>query len=199
MLKRLFIVGFVLYLAGFALFANHLPTTPRKLHKVDGIVVLTGGGSRLDAAVSLLEKRKGERLLISGVNPQTSKRVLKTHAHGKKRFDCCADLGYAAENTQGNAEEAAAWTRFHRYKRILLVTSRYHMPRSLLEFRYAMPGVTIVAYPVDTDTGEGLTGRWRRLRLLHGEYLKYLAVAVLTRLGLEPGLDRDASAAESRL
>jgi uncharacterized SAM-binding protein YcdF (DUF218 family) len=184
-----------LYVAGFAIFASHLPKVPRELGHVDGIVALTGGGSRLDAAVALFEKGIGERLLISGVNTQATKRDLKQLAHGKQRFECCADLGYAAENTFGNAKEAAAWARFYRYKRIVLVTSRYHMPRSVAEFQDAMPEMIIIPYPVDPDSGRG---SWTRLRVLHSEYAKYLAVTVLTAAGLEPDLDHEKASAEPR-
>ena len=185
MLKRIILALVVLYAGGFVLFAARLPQAPRDVVKADGIVALTGGGSRLDVAVTLLEQGRGQRLLISGVNPQATKRELKKLAHGKKRFDCCADLGYDAENTVGNAQEAAAWARRHHIRSILLVTSRYHMPRSMIEFRAVMPDVAVIAYPVDPDTGRGFGGRLRLLKVLHNEYLKYIAVTFLTvtRLG----------------
>jgi uncharacterized SAM-binding protein YcdF (DUF218 family) len=195
LLKWIVIALVGLYVAGFAIFASHLPEAPRDLGKIDGIVALTGGGSRLDSAVALFEKGVGERLLISGVNMQATKQDLKKLSHGKRRFECCADLGYAAENTLGNAKEAASWARFHHYKRILLVTSRYHMPRSMTEFHDVMPDVEVVAYPVDPENGRG---SWSKLRVLHSEYAKYLAVTVLTAAGLEPDLDRDKATAESR-
>ncbi len=197
MLKWLLFLLVAAYVAGFVAFASHLPRPPHTLGPVDGIVALTGGGMRLDAAVALFEKGTGERLLISGVNTQASKRDLKKLAHGKKRFDCCADLGYAAENTFGNAKEAAAWTRFHHYRRIVLVTSRYHMPRSLMEFHDVMADVTVIPYPVDPDNGKGFPSRMRNLKALHSEYLKYLAVNFLTAAGLEPDLDRSKPAPES--
>lgn len=198
MLKWLVFLVVAAYAAGFVLFATHLPHPPRALPRADGIVALTGGGLRLDVAVTLLEKGVGERLLISGVNTQATKRDLKLLVHGRRRFDCCADLGYAAENTFGNAKEAAAWTRFHHYKRIVLVTSRYHMPRSLLEFRDVMPDVKVVPYPVDPDGGRGFPNTMRNLKSLHSEYWKYLAVTFMTSAGLEPDLDRTKPTAESR-
>jgi hypothetical protein len=67
-----------------------------------------------------------------------------------------------------------------------------------MEFRDVMPDVTVIAYPVDPDGGRGFPNRLRNLKTLHREYLKYLAVTVLTAAGLEPDLDRDKPAAESR-
>jgi len=72
------------------------------------------------------------------------------------------------------------------------------MPRSLVEFHDVMPDVVLTAYPVDTETGKGLPGRLRSLRVLHHEYAKYLAVSFLTAVGLEPGLDHNDPAADSR-
>jgi uncharacterized SAM-binding protein YcdF (DUF218 family) len=198
LLKRIVIALLVLYAAGFVFFLGNLPKVPRDLSHIDGIVALTGGGSRLDVAVALFEHGVGQRLLISGVNPQATRWDLKALAHGGARFDCCADLGYAAENTFGNAKEAAAWARFHRYKRILLVTSRYHLPRSIREFRDCLPDAAIVPYPVDSESGRGFWNGLRTLRLWHNEYAKYLAVTIMTAAGLEPGLDRGPSPEESR-
>lgn len=198
MLKRIVITLVVAYAAGFVLFAAMLPKAPHSIGTVDGIVALTGGGSRLDVAVSLFEKGVGDRLLISGVNTQASRRDLKKLLHGRKRFDCCADLGYAAENTFGNAKEAAAWARFHHYRSILLVTSRYHMPRSIAEFHDVMPDVAVIPYPVEADTGRGEPGHMRALKLLHSEYAKFLAVTFLTATGFEPGLDRTGPGPDSR-
>jgi uncharacterized SAM-binding protein YcdF (DUF218 family) len=186
------------YLVGFLAFAANLPRRPHELQHIEGVVALTGGGPRLDVAVALFEKGVGERLLISGVNPQATRDDLKKLVHGKKRFDCCADLGYAAEDTFGNAKEAAAWARFHHYNRILLVTSRYHMPRSVVEFHDVMRGATIVPYPVDAENAKPWWRDLRGFRVLHSEYAKYLAVSVLTAAGLEPGLDHGTPPAESR-
>jgi uncharacterized SAM-binding protein YcdF (DUF218 family) len=186
----------VAYLAGFVLFAANLPAAPATLGKPDAIVALTGGGARLDAAVALFESGVGKRLLISGVAPSTTKNEIKALAHGGARFDCCADLGFQATDTRGNAQEAAGWARAHRYKSLVVVTARYHMPRSLSEFAARMPGVTLVPYPVDPD---GIVTAWwrdpRALRVLQAEYAKYLASLALTHVLADKdrgGLDRSA-------
>jgi uncharacterized SAM-binding protein YcdF (DUF218 family) len=172
----------VLYTLGFVLFAATLPRAPATLPHADGIVALTGGDARLDAADKLLENDAARRLLISGVNPGTTKAQLKALAHGGRRFDCCADLGFRATSTHGNADEASAWVRRHGYSSIIVVTANYHMRRSLNEFSADMPGVRLVAYPVNPQ-GLDLDGWWRdphALHLLNSEYAKYLASFVIT-------------------
>ena len=172
------------YGLGFVLFVSLLPMTPPEVPKTDGIVVLTGGGTRLDRAEALFERGVGRRLLISGVDQTTTKETLKRIVHAGPRFDCCADLGYAAEDTRGNAQEAKSWTKAHDFHSLLLVTARYHMPRSLREFSSAMPDVTFVPYPVEQDRID-LSGWWRYPRtvlLLHREYVKYLASLLTTNM-----------------
>ncbi len=176
-----------IYATGFLLFVGSLPTPPAKLPKADAIVALTGGDARLDAAVALFEHGTGKRLLISGVNKASTKEELKRLSSGGRRFDCCADLGYDAEDTYGNAEEAASWTARHHYKSLIIVTASYHMPRSLRLFHSLMPGVRLVPYPVEPD-GVDVSAWWRpgTLHLLHNEYLKYVASFVMTAVD-EPG------------
>jgi uncharacterized SAM-binding protein YcdF (DUF218 family) len=188
------------YLVGFVVFASSLPRTSHDMRHIDGIVALMGGDARLDTAVALFEHGVGKRLLISGVNSQATKAELRKLAHGRARFDCCADLGYAAQDTFGNAQEAAAWARFYHYRKLLIVTARYHMPRSLSEFQAAMPDATLVPYPVDPESVD-LDGWWHNghaLRVLNWEFVKYLAANVLTAFGMEANhLDPDARHGES--
>ena len=180
-------VIFLLLLAyglSFVLFVSSLPSAPEALPKADGIVALTGGGERLDTAVALLERGVGKRLLVSGVAQETTKETVGKMADGGRRFACCADLGYAAEDTHGNAAEAAEWTRDHHFASLVIVTSRYHMPRTLHEFAAAMPEETLIPYPVNQSRID-LSGWWRHgrtVKLLHREYVKYLASLVTTRL-----------------
>ena len=172
------------YAIGFLLFVGNLPTAPAVMPRADGIVALTGGGERLDTAVTLLEHGAGKRLLVSGVAQATTKDDLARLADGGPRFACCADVGYSAEDTHGNAEETAAWARDHHFASLVLVTGRYHMPRTLREFSTVLPEVTLIPYPVD-QSGINLGGWWmhpRTIGLLHREYAKYLATLVTTRL-----------------
>ena len=172
------------YAISFVLFVSNLPGPPQMLPQADGIVALTGGDERLDTAVAMLEKGVGKRLLISGVSQNTTKADLAKLSEGGPRFRCCADLGYTAEDTHGNAQEAAQWTHENHFSSIVIVTGRYHMPRTMREFSVVLPDVTLIAYPVD-QAGIDLSGWWRHprtARLLHREYAKYLASLVMTRL-----------------
>jgi uncharacterized SAM-binding protein YcdF (DUF218 family) len=81
------------------------------------------------------------------------------------------------------------------YRSLRLVTANYHMRRSLLEFRHAMPGVSIVPHPVFPDTFQP-TDWWRRgpaVWVVVAEYSKYLAAMARIALGIPaPGAGRGA-------
>jgi uncharacterized SAM-binding protein YcdF (DUF218 family) len=170
------------YIAGFVLFVALLPSKPSARLKADGIVALTGGDARLDAAVALLEGGTGKRLLITGANKEVTKDHLKKLSNGGARFDCCADMGYAAEDTYGNAEETAEWAAQHRFKSLIVVTANYHMPRSMRFFHAVMPKMRLIAYPVEPQAAWWHLGM---LHLLHNEYLKYMAAVAVTMV--DPG------------
>jgi uncharacterized SAM-binding protein YcdF (DUF218 family) len=172
------------YALGFVLFVSLLPPTPVVPPRADGVVVLTGGDARLDKAASLFEGGIARRMLVSGVGQTTTRDTLKIVMHGGARFDCCVDIDYAAEDTHGNAEQAADWTRRHAFKSLVLVTARYHMPRAEREFQNLMPDVVLEPYPVD-ESGIDLSGWWLHrgtVLLLHREYVKYLASLVMTSI-----------------
>lgn len=170
----------VVFVAGFVVFVDHVARleVPLELHGADGIVVLTGGQSRIDTGLGLLKAGKGRRLLISGVNPVARMDDLR-HATGGDRnlFTCCVDIDRAALNTIGNAEESAKWASANTYGSIIVVTNNYHMPRSLLEMRRILPMADLQPYPV---VNTPLTdGTWLTnpdaLRVLVTEYTKYVA------------------------
>jgi uncharacterized SAM-binding protein YcdF (DUF218 family) len=176
-LTRLLLTIALLYAASFLVWIAFLPTPKASDDAVaDAIVALTGDGDRLTPAVALLEMGNGDRLLISGVNKQTSKGALKQLLKGGPSFDCCADLGFAAADTRGNAEEAAVWAHRHHYKSLIVVTAAYHMPRSLMEFSAQMPDVTLIPYPVLADPAPEFS--WQTLKRLNSEYAKYIAAWV---------------------
>ncbi|MDW6026098.1 YdcF family protein [Mesorhizobium sp. BAC0120] len=180
----------VSFLGGFALFADHVGSlaAPKDMAAADAIIVLTGGQSRIDAALDLLKSGKGERLLISGVNPTASREALRAATGADRQlFRCCVDIDNAALDTIGNAEESAKWVEAHAYQSIILVTNNYHMPRSLLEMHRLLQKARLEPYPVVNsrlDNG-GWMGKPDAIRVLLTEYTKYLA-AILRGLVQPP-------------
>jgi uncharacterized SAM-binding protein YcdF (DUF218 family) len=115
---------------------------------VDAIVVLTGGSGRLDAGLDLLDDNKASRLFVSGVYKGMEVRQLLTLSEkGRSNLEPRIDIGNAVDTLE-NAIETADWMVDKEIKSIRLVTAAYHMPRSLLEFENAMPGVVMIPNPV---------------------------------------------------
>jgi len=54
-------------------------------------------------------------------------------------MDCCVTLGYLAVDTRSNAGEAAAWLAKNEFSSVRLVTTDWHMARTVAEFREALP------------------------------------------------------------
>lgn len=141
--------------AGLIVFSSYVthyrtPTVDERIAAdADGIVVLTGGERRVTEALHVFAEGRARRLLISGVNTVASKEDFKRRVPlAPTLFECCIDIGYDALDTIGNAEETRAWRSAWGFRRLLVVTSNYHMPRSLLELARAMPDVELVPHPV---------------------------------------------------
>ena len=177
---------FFVWLGGLIAFAEGLPRAVEQVgRKTDAIVVLTGGAERLKAGVQLLVEGGARKMLISGVDPATTAAMLQIGgAPEAELFRCCVDLGYEARNTEGNAIETALWVRRDGYRSLRLVTASYHMPRSLLLFRQAMPGVEMVANPVFPEHVK--QEHWwlypGTARLFAMEYSKYVVSLIRVRL-----------------
>jgi uncharacterized SAM-binding protein YcdF (DUF218 family) len=197
-------LAFGALLFGFVLFAVSVTRDDvGGWDKADGIVVLTGGDLRVEAGAKLINEGRAKRLLISGVNRKVTRnemqRLLGLDAH---IFNCCVDLGYEALNTVGNADETRTWAMTNGYTKLIIVTSRYHMPRSLAELALVMPNITLIPYPV-TPRRFPETAWWLHAtttRVLVSEYLKFLpAVARLAaQRVLNGGDDRSVAVAGSK-
>ena len=166
--------------AGFLIFAYSVSVMPAGTSGLaDGIVALTGDEDRISEAVRLLAEGKAKRLLISGVNRSTRTPEIITFntATGKEAmlFRCCVDLDKRSLNTEDNAFETTAWVRQKGFRSLIVVTSTYHMPRSLIELRQSMPDVELLPYPVKSPR---LEDQWwsdpRTAWVLGKEYLKFI-------------------------
>lgn len=178
----LVIILALIWLAGLFAFADRARRAepPATVPQADGIVVLTGASDeRIQAGLDLLQQGKGRRMLVSGVNEVVQREELRQAQGAPRRlYECCVDLGYDARDTVGNAQEIAAWASAKGFERLIVVTSDYHMPRSLLEIRAVAPRLQLFAYPVATRLLDNR--KWwqdqRTTRLVLSEYSKYLVV-----------------------
>jgi len=172
--------------AGFLGFANSLAREERSLEiEAESVVALTGGSDRVFEAAGLLARRQAHRLLITGVNRTTQGAALERILPiSRELFSCCVDLGYQAQDTEGNARETRDWMQRRRLKGpLIVVTSNYHMPRALLELEAALPGVELYPFPVVGEhvRVETYLEDRRVLRLLLREYFKFLRALARTR------------------
>lgn len=192
-------IGFFVAAVGFIGFLSQLRGAEIKPErKADGIVVLTGGSSRVSDAMELLAAGYGKRLLISGVHPTNeASDISRSVPDSQGLMRCCVDLDRSAVNTRSNAAETRRWARERGFKSLIVVTSNYHMPRAIVELSHAMPDVTLIPFAVVGD-------KWRdepwwtsggTFRLLLSEYAKYVAAEVRVRLA-DLGLDLTSDLAE---
>jgi uncharacterized SAM-binding protein YcdF (DUF218 family) len=183
---------FVAAAIGFVGFLSQLRGAEAEpANRADGIVVLTGGSSRVSDAMELLAGGYGRRLLISGVHPtNAASDISRSLSDNQSLLRCCVDLDRSAVNTRSNAAETRRWAHERGFKSLIVVTSNYHMPRAIVELSHAMPDVRLIPFAV---VGE----KWRdeswwasgaTVRLLLSEYVKYVAAEVRVHLA-DAGLD----------
>jgi uncharacterized SAM-binding protein YcdF (DUF218 family) len=171
--------------AGFAWFSWRLPTDEIVLHRdADGIVVLTGGASRISDAIELLAAGRGKRLLISGVNRATTfGEITRLNPDYGRMVSCCIDFDRSL-NTLGNAIETKHWAESRGFRSLIVVTSNYHMPRAIAEIAHQLPDVALLPFPVIADKlhAEPWWTHGTTMKLMLSEYLKYVVAKVRIRL-----------------
>ncbi|MEM7180354.1 MAG: YdcF family protein [Spirochaetota bacterium] len=124
---------------------------PLSLH--DNRTELLGSGERLTDAILLYRAKKAERIVFSGgsgllfapksIEATNAGRFLESFGIAKKSII----LEGKSKNTQENARNTAELFRFSPSKKILLVTSAFHMNRSEKLFR--KEGFDVIPFPTD--------------------------------------------------
>jgi uncharacterized SAM-binding protein YcdF (DUF218 family) len=181
-----------LFGGGFVWFVSHVPATEVALERnADGIVVMTGGASRIPDAIELLAAGHGKRLLISGVHRTTSlAEIARNNPRHEQLVTCCVDLDHSAINTVGNAVETRRWARERGFSSLIVVTSAYHMPRTMAELEQQMPDVALVPFPVVTEKlrNEPWWASGPTARLILSEYAKFVVAQLRMRIEPAPAL-----------
>lgn len=187
------LVAAILWLAGFVWYAGQItqatpgPDSPLDDTKADAVVVLTGAQDRLGVGFELLAQGHARRMFISGVYRGVDvQQILRTLRRSPREAENQIALGYGADDTVGNARETAEWVTQEHVASLILVTSNFHMPRALLEFHAAMPGIVIVPHATASPSFK-IEAWWRwpgTIRLIASEWTKYIAA----RIGLASGV-----------
>ncbi len=152
-----------------------------KLILADVAIVLTGGAGRIEKGIEILNKNKVKKLFISGVHKSVVVKkllnVVKDNSFSQYNKSNII-LGYQAKTTFDNGIEVANFIKNNNYKSIYLITSKFHMPRSMYEVRYRLPNVKIIPYPINNNNIK--IKNWYSypgtLFILTFEYLKTLLV-----------------------
>ncbi|MFQ5959524.1 MAG: YdcF family protein, partial [Alphaproteobacteria bacterium] len=181
------VAGIVLWCAGFVWFSLQIPRqVADPLSQTDAIIVLTGGPARLNTGLELLAQGLARKLFVSGVYRGVDvAAILRLSRQAPEELECCIELGHSAVDTAGNARETARWMAAEGFRTLRLVTASYHMPRSLAEFRRAMPDVELIAHPVFLESVH-VDAWWRwpgTASLLASEFNKYIVSAVRAAWG----------------
>jgi len=150
-LPYILVVFLVLWTGGAAFFIGHilsLKPPPATLH-TDAIVVLTGGSKRINTGFDLMRDNTANKMLITGVDSRVTIEKLTSLWNPGEGAPCCVTLDHDARNTRENALMAAKWANeTNNIKSIRLITTDYHIPRAMVEFHYALPGVALYPHPV---------------------------------------------------
>ena len=189
-MKKLFLLTIFimlgLWIGGLCLFAytiNHYPTD--KTTHTQAIVVLTGGRNRIGEAVKLLNSGLADKLFISGVEKNTSLKDIR-NLQKVPLPDKNVLLEKKSTNTIENAIQTQAWLKENNISSIRLVTSNYHLPRSIQEFQYQNPNLNIIPHPVFS---EHVAKEWwtktRSFCLIASEYNKFLYVWLMRHLNYQ--------------
>ena len=177
---------FVFYLYSFLKFVNNIEDKKLSRDYSYDIVVITGGSGRIKTGAKLLSNSVNSRLLISGVGMGVKRsEILSRFGLDTKRVD----LGYNANSTRGNAIETKNWVKKNGFKKIVLVTDNWHLPRAKLLFEAAMPDIKIIPHSVfvKRENNKGDLGLSKNIMFLIQEHIKYLIShlqAVLLRMYL---------------
>ena len=175
-------LGAALWSLGFAWFSFQASSIrPYDVNqKASAIVVLTGGEGRLDTGLNLFAAKRGLYLFITSVYEKISEDDIRNRWKGATPLPiCCIYLDREADTTAQNALMARQW--IHNFEQsadgeaitsIRLVTSNYHMPRALIDFKRILPDVTLYPHPIVSPNARRRDKTYWMLLLQ--EYHKYL-------------------------
>ena len=148
---------FIYFILGFLDFKDKILSLEKNSNTLNSnIVILTGGSNRIKGGLKIINDvdkfaKNNLKILISGTGKGFTKISLKKILISNlnlKLLECCIELESISKDTHSNAYETSKWVEINNINKFILITSNYHMPRAILEFRDKMPNLKISTYPI---------------------------------------------------
>jgi uncharacterized SAM-binding protein YcdF (DUF218 family) len=161
---RFLICGLIVWGGSLVVFTTYIIFSECQYDNVvfENIVALTGEQDRMLNVPRLAEIHKTKNAFISGVYEKTT---LEDIFSKKEMKNVRVILGKKARNTKENALEIRAWAEKNSVSEILLITSDYHIPRSLAELKSACKSLKI--FPCAIKSHFNLRFVWRCVKEFH--------------------------------
>ena len=161
----------------FYSFYNNNFLSQNKIKISPNMVVLTGGSNRIKQTLNLFlfNHNENHNLLISGAGTGFSKKTLlkliKKTPENLKILNCCITVENQSTDTYSNAIESYKWIKKNNFKSITLITSDYHMPRALMEFKQQLNDIRITPLLLKSELSDPVSN----FKVNLFEYLKFKA------------------------
>lgn len=178
----IFFVAF-LYILGFFIF-YYIAFKPVNPKIYDLGIVLTGEENRISKGLDFYQKGLIRNLFVSGVYDEFPIKYFYNKIEGVKiKFDELNIDNVNFDNKSVNTMENFIFIKKYLQekkdvKNIMIITSRYHIPRSeFLAYYYLPKGIEVDLYPVDSNKSKPMT--------FFREYNKTLIYALWAITGVE--------------
>lgn len=162
----IFLLSLVLSFERFIYLVHYYINNDTSEPSVQAIVVLTGDRFRIKKAINLLKQNKAPKLLISGVAKKVTLQDLLT-SEEMKNIANLINIDRAL-TTQQNALESIKWAEKNNIKSFILITSDYHMPRTMTYFNKINNDIKIFPSPVFSSREPFI------IKVILKEYAKYI-------------------------
>ena len=164
----------LLLIYGFVVFLKKIHYNQASFnYQTDGIAVLTGGKGRINLGLELFNKNRNLKLIISGVDKKVSdKSIIPNNLKNKSSIT----IDKISESTYENAQIINELTSKYKLQNVTIITSYYHMPRSMMLIQSFTPTINFYAYPVEKKISNKISFKENILYyfFITEEYVKYL-------------------------
>ncbi len=117
---------------------------------MDMVVVLTGSSGRIRPAYELMKEMNAPVLFVAGTHAKVSFQELAREHNMDINYKDRIVVDNSSKTTYENAEAVLKYAEEHQVNKILLVTSVYHMKRSLLVFKNVFENTDVEVIPYGT-------------------------------------------------